>query len=150
MITVVGMDGSALSPRAEAALAAATLVAGARRHLAVAPHQARTVVLGELAPALDALAAHDGDAVVLASGDPGFFGIVRALRGRGLKFTVLPAVSSVALAFARAGLPAWPGPAPGGQRVPCPSQGRGAYRARVRPGGDRRRAGGLGPPARRL
>ena len=43
----------------------------------------RTVVLGELAPALDALAAHDGDAVVLASGDPGFFGIVRALRQRG-------------------------------------------------------------------
>jgi precorrin-6Y C5,15-methyltransferase (decarboxylating) len=44
--------------------------------------------------------------VVLASGDPGFFGIVRALRERGLTFTVLPAVSSVALAFARAGL-AW-------------------------------------------
>jgi precorrin-6Y C5,15-methyltransferase (decarboxylating) len=62
-------------------------------------------VLGELAPALDALAAHDGDAVVLASGDPGFFGIVRALRERGLACTVLPAVSSVAMAFARAGLP---------------------------------------------
>ena len=42
----------------------------------------RTMVLGELVPALDALAAHDGDAVVLASGDPGFFGIVRALRAR--------------------------------------------------------------------
>ena len=45
MITVVGMDGSPLSPRAEAALAAATLVAGARRHLAavsaVAPAPAR-------------------------------------------------------------------------------------------------------------
>ena len=78
MITVVGMDGSALSPRAEAALAAATLVAGARRHLAAvpvltAPGRAQTMVLGELTPALDALAAHDGDAVVLASGDPGFF-----------------------------------------------------------------------------
>jgi len=121
MITVVGMDGSPLSPRAEAALAAATLVAGARRHLAavsaVAPAparpaatanglpQARVIVLGELAPALDALAAHDGDAVVLASGDPGFFGIVRALRDRGLPCTVLPAVSSVAAAFARASLP---------------------------------------------
>ncbi len=103
MITVIGMDGSPLSPQAEAALAAATLVAGARRHLTVAPRQARTVVLGELAPALDALAAHGGDAAVLASGDPGFFGIVRALRERGLKFTVLPAVSSIALAFARAG-----------------------------------------------
>jgi precorrin-6B C5,15-methyltransferase / cobalt-precorrin-6B C5,C15-methyltransferase len=111
MITVVGMDGSALSPQAEAALAAASLVAGARRHLEAvpvltAPGRARTIVLGELAPALDALAAHDGDAVVLASGDPGFFGIVRALGERGLTFTVLPAVSSIALAFARAGL-AW-------------------------------------------
>ena len=111
MITVVGMDGSALRPQAEAALAAASLVVGARRHLAAvpaltAPSLAQTIVLGELAPALDALAAHDGDAVVLASGDPGFFGIVRALRERCLTFTVLPAVSSVALAFARAGL-AW-------------------------------------------
>jgi precorrin-6Y C5,15-methyltransferase (decarboxylating) len=121
MITVIGMDGSPLSPRAEAALATATLVAGARRHLAAvsavppaltAPAaradglpRARVVVLGELAPALDALAAHDGDAVVLASGDPGFFGIARALRERGLACTVLPAVSSVAAAFARAGLP---------------------------------------------
>ena len=104
MITVVGIDGSPLSRRAEAALATATLVAGARRHLSVAPPRARTMVLGELAPALDTLAAHEGDAVVLASGDPGFFGIVRALRERGLKFTVLPAVSSVAMAFARAGL----------------------------------------------
>jgi precorrin-6B C5,15-methyltransferase / cobalt-precorrin-6B C5,C15-methyltransferase len=111
MITVVGMDGSALGPQAEAALATATLVVGARRHLAAvpvltAPSRAQTIVLGELAPALDALAVHDGDAVVLASGDPGFFGIVRALRERGLTFTVLPAVSSVALAFARTGL-AW-------------------------------------------
>ncbi len=132
MITVVGMDGSPLSPPAEAALRSATLVAGGRRHLdalralaaarggpgpapgpraggvaAVAPPGAgvRTVVLGDLGPALDALAAHDGDAVVLASGDPGFFGIVRALRERGLAAVVLPAVSSVALAFARAGLP---------------------------------------------
>lgn len=127
MITVVGMDGSPLGPEAGAALAAATLVAGARRHLAALPTLtaspvpaiagpagaaqphggpgARTLVLGELAAALDALAAHDGDAVVLASGDPGFFGIVRSLRERGLACTVLPAVSSVAMAFARLGLP---------------------------------------------
>jgi precorrin-6B C5,15-methyltransferase / cobalt-precorrin-6B C5,C15-methyltransferase len=123
VITVVGMDGSPLSPQAEAALASATLVVGGRRHLAALPSLAaaggvaagsrgaaggrgpvRTVVLGELAPALDALAAHEGDAVVLASGDPGFFGIVRALRAGGLAAEVLPAVSSVALAFARAGL----------------------------------------------
>jgi precorrin-6Y C5,15-methyltransferase (decarboxylating) len=131
MITVVGMDGSPLRPQAEAALVTAALVVGARRHLAALPASpvpatarltdaeragaaatsahgppgARTLVLGELAPALDALAACDGDAVVLASGDPGFFGIVRALRERGLPCTVLPAVSSVAMAFARAALP---------------------------------------------
>jgi precorrin-6B C5,15-methyltransferase / cobalt-precorrin-6B C5,C15-methyltransferase len=82
-------------------------VVGGRRHLAAVPvpDGTATVALGELGPALDALAGHGGDAVVLASGDPGFFGIVRALHRRGMEFTVLPAVSSVALAFARAAVP---------------------------------------------
>jgi precorrin-6B C5,15-methyltransferase / cobalt-precorrin-6B C5,C15-methyltransferase len=126
MITVIGLDGSPLSPEAAKTIAAASLVVGGRRHLSAAgqspagpaaagpaaPGPAaqlmagpRTVTLGPLQPALDALAAHEGDAVVLASGDPGFFGIVRALRERGLACAVWPAVSSVALAFARAGLP---------------------------------------------
>jgi precorrin-6B C5,15-methyltransferase / cobalt-precorrin-6B C5,C15-methyltransferase len=106
MITVIGLDGSPLSARADRAVQGATLVAGGRRHLAsvAVPPGARTVVLGELRPALGTLAAHQGDAVVLASGDPGFFGIVRALRARGLAPRVLPAVSSVAQAFARAAL----------------------------------------------
>jgi precorrin-6Y C5,15-methyltransferase (decarboxylating) len=107
VITVIGLDGSPLPPPAAAALATATLVVGGRRQLAAvaAPAGAATVALGELGPALDALAAHDGDAVVLASGDPGFFGILRALRERGLACTVWPGVSSVAAAFARAALP---------------------------------------------
>ncbi|MEV5410692.1 precorrin-6y C5,15-methyltransferase (decarboxylating) subunit CbiE [Thermopolyspora sp. NPDC052614] len=42
--------------------------------------------------------------VVLATGDPGFFGIVRALRERGHSPEVLPAVSVVARAFAKAGI----------------------------------------------
>jgi precorrin-6Y C5,15-methyltransferase (decarboxylating) len=116
MITVIGLDGSPLSRRAAEAVAGATLLMGGRRHLAAAgwspeePNPASAtrpdvVVMGPLRPALDTLAAHDGDAVVLASGDPGFFGIVRALRERGLGCEVLPATSSVALAFARAGLP---------------------------------------------
>jgi len=106
MITVIGLDGSPLTAAAAAALARASLVAGGRRHLGAVrpPDGVRTVPIGDLRPALDAVAGHDGDAVVLASGDPGFFGIVRALRARGLAFTVIPAVSSVALAFARAGL----------------------------------------------
>jgi precorrin-6B C5,15-methyltransferase / cobalt-precorrin-6B C5,C15-methyltransferase len=149
VITVIGLDGSPLSRRAARAVADATLLVGARRHLAAAgwppevpgrvtapspsgaaavspdgPYPTSTdsagisprpapapatrpavVVMGPLRPALDALAAHDGDAVVLASGDPGYFGIVRALRERGLDCVVLPAISSVAQAFARAGLP---------------------------------------------
>ena len=107
MITVIGLDGSPLAPADSVALAASTLVVGGRRHLAAAPPPpgAAVVELGPLDPALKALACHHGDAVVLASGDPGFFGILRALRERGLEYAVRPAVSSVALAFARAALP---------------------------------------------
>ncbi|HEY7432332.1 MAG TPA: precorrin-6y C5,15-methyltransferase (decarboxylating) subunit CbiE [Streptosporangiaceae bacterium] len=106
VITVIGLDGSPLSPQARAAIEAATLLVGGRRQLAAVPagNGASTVTLGEVGPALAALAGHRGNAVVLASGDPGFFGIVRALHRHGLAATVLPAVSSVALAFARAGL----------------------------------------------
>ena len=54
--------------------------------------------------ALDTLDARSGHVAVLASGDPGFFGIVRALRARGIEPHVIPATSSVTLAFARLGL----------------------------------------------
>ncbi|MET7752727.1 precorrin-6y C5,15-methyltransferase (decarboxylating) subunit CbiE [Micromonospora sp. NPDC005367] len=109
-LTVVGIDAADGSPRpglAEA-LNEAGLVVGAARHLAAVPVPAccATVTLGPLAPALEriACAVTDGVAVVvLASGDPGLFGIVRRLRAAGLTPRVLPAVSSVAAAFARAG-----------------------------------------------
>ncbi|RJL22791.1 precorrin-6y C5,15-methyltransferase (decarboxylating) subunit CbiE [Bailinhaonella thermotolerans] len=107
MITVVGRDGGPLPPRALAALAAASCVVGAPRHLdsVPVPGGARRVELRNLGRALDEVAAATGDVVVLASGDPGLFGVVRALRERGLRPRVIPAVSSVALAFAAAGLP---------------------------------------------
>jgi len=62
---------------------------------------------GDLEPALAALAAADGPSVVLASGDPGFFGVVRVLAERfgRHRLEVLPSVSSVAATFAAAGLP---------------------------------------------
>ena len=96
-ITVVGLDGAALAPRAAQALAAAHVVVGAPHQLAAVPVPAGATVLGpsELDRLPDA-----SPAVVLASGDPGFFGIVRALRTRGLRPVVLPARSSVARAFA--------------------------------------------------
>jgi precorrin-6Y C5,15-methyltransferase (decarboxylating) len=106
-LTVIGWDGAPLGGPALEALGAATLVVGGARHLAAVPvpASARTIRLGALGSALDALRAHGGRAVVLASGDPGFFGVVRRLRAAGLEIArVLPAVSSVAAAFAAAGL----------------------------------------------
>ena len=105
-VTVIGCDGSALTPAASAALAGASVVAGARRHLAgvTVPPAAERIVIQHLDTALDAICAARGPAAVLASGDPGFFGVVRALRARGVTPVVIPAVSSVALAFARLGL----------------------------------------------
>ncbi|WP_433124189.1 precorrin-6y C5,15-methyltransferase (decarboxylating) subunit CbiE [Micromonospora sp. CA-240977] len=116
-VTVVGMDAAGAPPHPALApvLAAAGLVVGAARHLAVAPVPAGadTVALGPLAPALHRLTeavAAGVPSVVLASGDPGLFGIVRRLRAAGLPLRVVPAVSSVAAAFAGAGLP-WDGAA---------------------------------------
>jgi precorrin-6B C5,15-methyltransferase / cobalt-precorrin-6B C5,C15-methyltransferase len=103
MITVIGCDGGPLPPGADAAVAGATLVVGAARHLASVHTAAERVVLGDVAAAVTRLSTHDGAAVVLASGDPGFFGIVATLRRVGLRPTVLPAPSSVAHAFARLG-----------------------------------------------
>ncbi|MFJ9898053.1 precorrin-6y C5,15-methyltransferase (decarboxylating) subunit CbiE [Streptomyces sp. NPDC091280] len=109
MITVVGTGTGA--PVADTVLAGARLVVGGRRHLAAArlPEAAERIVLGPLAPALDTIEAYVGKGepvVVLASGDPGFFGIVRALAERfgSAALDIRPGVSSVATAFARVGL----------------------------------------------
>jgi precorrin-6Y C5,15-methyltransferase (decarboxylating) len=107
-VTVIGYDGTALSGDAIAAIAEADLVIGGQRHLDAVRPTARTVVMGPLQPALDAVAqtrTEGGKVVVIASGDPGFFGIVRKLRALRIPLTVLPARSSVANAFARLGLP---------------------------------------------
>lgn len=96
-IVVVGMP---------AAVPDADLVVGGRRHLEGVPGR-HLVIGGDLAPVLDAIAAESGRVCVLASGDPGFFGIVRALAERfgSDALDVRPAPSSVSLAFARLGLP---------------------------------------------
>ncbi|MWA09896.1 precorrin-6y C5,15-methyltransferase (decarboxylating) subunit CbiE [Streptomyces sp. BA2] len=108
-VTVIGWDGSPLTAAARSALGAATLVAGAAHHLALSevPPGAERIRLGSVSLAARRIAAHRGTAVVLADGDPGFFGVVRTLRAPefGLEVEVVPAVSSVAQAFARAGMP---------------------------------------------
>ncbi|MFF3324217.1 precorrin-6y C5,15-methyltransferase (decarboxylating) subunit CbiE [Streptomyces sp. NPDC002889] len=108
-VTVIGWDGSPLTQAARSALTAATLVAGAAHHLALpeVPPSAERIRLGSVDLAARRIAGHRGSAVVLADGDPGFFGVVRTLRAprHGLEVEVVPAVSSVAAAFARAGMP---------------------------------------------
>lgn len=84
-------------------------MAGAAHHLALpeVPQDAERIRLGSVDLAARRIAGHRGSAVVLADGDPGFFGVVRTLRApeHGLEVEVVPAVSAVATAFARAGMP---------------------------------------------
>lgn len=96
----MGVDGP-LGPEARAALAGAEVVVGAARLLPLAPEDVERVVLGAMDPALERIRGRR--AVVLAGGDPGFFGIVRLLRERGHHPVVLPALSSVQRLFARLG-----------------------------------------------
>ncbi|HEY3941323.1 MAG TPA: precorrin-6y C5,15-methyltransferase (decarboxylating) subunit CbiE [Acidimicrobiales bacterium] len=128
IVTVIGLASDRLgdlSRDAVDALGSAELVVGGERHLAAwrswrpllgadadAAGRVEMLAIGADADAA-ALevrrAAVDGGrrVCVLASGDPGFFGILRALL-RALdrrSLRVLPAASSVAVAFARLGLP---------------------------------------------
>lgn len=108
LITVVGIDGKPLDRATAQLLGDAALVAGGGRHLEMlGVGRDRAVVLkGDLSGALERIEETEGPVVVLASGDPGFFGIVRLLAGRFGRenLSVLPGLSSVALAFAGAGL----------------------------------------------
>ena len=107
-ISVIGLDGGPLDREARELLEGAKHVVGGRRHLeALGIGSERAAVLqGDLSEALGQIEETKGPVVVVASGDPGFFGIVRLLGERfGVEnLRVFPAVSSVALAFARAGL----------------------------------------------
>ena len=107
-ITVVGLDGRPPGEEIERLLADAALVAGGARQLemlGIDRHLA-VVLEGDLSEALARIEDTEGPVVVLASGDPGFFGIVRLLGARFGRenLRVLPGLSSVAVAFARAGL----------------------------------------------
>lgn len=108
-VTVVGLDGRPLAEPALAALAKARFVAGWPRHVELVRHLVPPaaelhVATGDLPALLDAVRAAPRPAAVLASGDPGCFGIVRALGEAVGPVAVVPAISSVAQAFAAAGL----------------------------------------------
>jgi precorrin-6Y C5,15-methyltransferase (decarboxylating) len=110
-ISVVGVVGGEVFGRqAQVAINQATLVIGTARHrdaLRLAATVRAIDLRGPLEPLLDAAieGAGGGERVcILASGDPGFFGITRVLAerlGTPGALQVHPAPSSVALAFAR-------------------------------------------------
>jgi precorrin-6Y C5,15-methyltransferase (decarboxylating) len=107
-IVVIGIGSGPISSGAQTLLENAELVAGGGRHLLglkVEPERA-VVLRGDLSEALERIEETDGTVVVLASGDPGFFGIVRLLGERfgPDNLLILPAVSSISEAFARAAL----------------------------------------------
>lgn len=107
VVVGIGQDGPAgLGPEARAHLADAQLLAGGRRHLAFFPDFVgpRLVLDGDVPAWIAQLKARDRKlkAVVLASGDPLFYGIGRALLEAlpRAELCFVPHVSSVALAFA--------------------------------------------------
>lgn len=112
-VVIVGLGAEGLAgagPRAVDAIRSATWIAGGRRHLAmIGPTAAETVpITDNLAPLLDRLAGRDPEerCVVLATGDPLFFGVghrISEALGRE-QVRVEPAISSMQLAFARVGL----------------------------------------------
>ena len=108
----MGLSFRDLTPDHLEILGAADIVLGGRRHLAQLPEssQRRQVITGRLDETIDFIRSHmkQHRIVVLASGDPLFFGIGdRIVRALGVDaVTVLPNVSSIAAAFARIGI-AW-------------------------------------------
>jgi precorrin-6Y C5,15-methyltransferase (decarboxylating) len=104
-IAVVGVT-EPLAKDSQRAVEQADLLVGSRRQLDAVGRDGLEL-FGPLPGVLDAVAAEPGAVCVLASGDPGFFGIVRPLADRfgPDALDVHPAPSSVAMAFASLGLP---------------------------------------------
>jgi precorrin-6Y C5,15-methyltransferase (decarboxylating) len=108
------VGGQVFGDAARQARADAEVLVGSPRQLAwftAAEHeQVRIELNGALSSVVDTIAAHHAagrHVCVLASGDPGFFGIVRLLADRlgSRSLRVHPAPSSVSLAWAAVGLP---------------------------------------------
>lgn len=115
-IVVIGVMGCDLEPatRILDTLAPVNVLVASQRRLTasdaagLAPGAERVLLSGNLEHVMDRIAGATGTVCVLATGDPGFFGITRALASRfgPSRLGVHPAPSSVSLAFARLGL-AW-------------------------------------------
>lgn len=107
MIRVHGLLGT-ITEAMRADVAAADLVVGGQRHLdALDVPDERRQKLGLIGPAIERIQAlpQGSRVVVIASGDPLFFGVVRRLRQAGLEVEVVTAPTSLQAAFAAVALP---------------------------------------------
>lgn len=107
MIYVFGYAGS-FTPECRQLADKVAVVMGGQRHLdALEVPEERRIRLGGITPALEKLSAlpEGSDALVIASGDPGFHGVLRRIRLAGFETTTVPAPTSVSLAFASVSLP---------------------------------------------
>ncbi|MDQ2754304.1 MAG: precorrin-6y C5,15-methyltransferase (decarboxylating) subunit CbiE [Actinomycetota bacterium] len=111
-VSIVGLHGGQwFGPAAERALNRANVLYGSRRQLELLPDAVsgqRVELWGQIDRMLELAEARSdvGESVcILASGDPGFFGLVRMASARlgPARLSVHPAPSSVSLAFARIG-----------------------------------------------
>lgn len=115
-ISVVGLiGGECFGSAARGSIERASVIVGSERQLKLTQHThpgnlaaERIVLEAALTDVLDTIEHHRSEGArvcVLASGDPGFFGIVRVLGTRfgRPELVVHPAPSSIALAFARVG-----------------------------------------------
>ena len=107
----IGLDGEkGLSISAREVIDRATVLAGSKRHLSYfAEHSAEKLDLANLDRGIDAIARFNSDnsVVVLASGDPLFFGLGRLLLTKldPATVTFYPHLTSVQLAFNRLKIP---------------------------------------------
>ena len=107
----IGLDGvKGLSKSVKEVVERATILAGSKRHLAYFPHSsAEKIYLTNLKTGIDAIAKLDPtkSVVILASGDPLFFGIGRLLLASfdAEQIQFYPHFSSVQLAFNRLKVP---------------------------------------------
>jgi len=112
-IRIIGVDEggrNSLPPETVEAIEKSPILAGGQRQLALFPdHKGRRLVIkNKLSELVEILQKENRDAVVLASGDPLFFGIGSYLLTRfspeKYDVEIRPAVSSMQFAFAKAGL----------------------------------------------
>ncbi|WP_062198073.1 bifunctional cobalt-precorrin-7 (C(5))-methyltransferase/cobalt-precorrin-6B (C(15))-methyltransferase [Massilibacterium senegalense] len=104
-VKVIGIQDSgieSLLPLYQSFIKNSTMLVGGERQLAFFPdyHSEKVIIKGGLKQVIEKMKDHDGDVVVLASGDPLFYGIGGYLADK-LQAEIYPSLSSIQLAFSK-------------------------------------------------